>query len=232
MDPDASVTLAGGRVDYGILVSRGSVEVTGGRLLGGDARYLGDALCVAYGSGRIEGGTFIGADSIDQAGSGVVAGAGLIDGVPAMSTLRIDGGTFIGGSGSGGFYGGSTGYSLLSIGNTTVTGGEFLSPIAINASYGGTTEFLGSNLAYNSSTHVLSGVLQNGDRIGAVIYSLGAYATVNASGTVVSFSSTPGPDPDPGPDPLPEPIPEPSTIAIFGLMASLTLARRPWRRPA
>jgi hypothetical protein len=233
MGIDSLVTMSGGLVDFGIRMAQGNAEITGGRLLGGNAgAFGGDGLMVFDGSGRIEGGTFIGGDSKWQAGSGVVGSAGQVDGVLTLSTLRIDGGTFVGGSGSGGYYGGGSGYSLVSIGNTTVAGGNFLSPIAINASYGGTTEFLGANLAYNSSTHVLSGILQNGDRIGVLIYSQDAYATVNASGTAVSFSSTPGPDPDPTPDPLPEPVPEPGAIAIFGLTAAFALVRRPWRRPA
>jgi len=235
MGIDSSVTMSGGQVDHGIDILQGSAGVTGGRVLGGNGSVFGgDGLFVFYGSARIEGGTFIGGDSKDQAGSGVVGSAGPVDGVPTLSALQIDGGTFVGGSGSGGFYGGKTGYSLVSIGNTTVTGGNFLSPIAINATDGGTTEFLGFKLAYNSSTHVLSGILKNGDRIDALIYSLNAAASVNASGTEVSFSysSIPGSHPDPSPDPLPEPIPEPSMIAIFGLMASFALVRRHWRRPA
>jgi len=207
----AFISMSGGQVERGILVSQGNLTVSGGQSRGWDSSsdVGGDGVNVSYqSSAQITGGTFIGGNSSVQAGSGIVNG---VAGKLFLSTLKISGGTFIGGTGSGDYYGGSTGASLLSMGNTTVTGGHFLSPIEINAAYGGATDFLGTHLTYQNN--ILSGILQNGDPIHVQIYPENADATVNASGTEVSF--------------LPiSSIPEPTSALIFGLLTTLVLARR------
>jgi hypothetical protein len=220
----ASITMSGGQVETGITVDQGSLSISGGQSRGSDNSVFGGDAVFVSSSAQITGGTFIGGNSSGQAGSGVVGSAGtdytagIVGGKAFLSTLNISGGTFIGGTGSGGYYGGSTGYSLLSIGNTTVTGGHFLSSIAINAAYGGETDFLGTHLTYQN--HILSGLLQNGDPIHVEIYPDFAVATVNASGTEVSFL------PSSSTAPLPSPIPEPTSALIFGLLTTLVLARR------
>jgi hypothetical protein len=150
----------------------------------------------------------------------VAVSAGNSNGNPFLATLNIEGGTFAGGTG-GGSYGGSTGYALASAGNTTITGGHFLSPIAINTAYGGHTDFLGTNLTYHDG--VLSGVLANGDPIHVRIYPDSVHAVVNDSGTEVSFhASAPGPV---------TPVPEASSVLIFSVLGgSFALARRRWPR--
>jgi hypothetical protein len=215
-----SITMSGGQVEAGIEVNLGKITISGGQSRGFDnSAYGSDGLGVyLQSSGQITGGTFIGGNSGGQAGSGVVVSAGTADGKPVISTLNISGGTFIGGTGSGGYYGGSTGYSLLSLGDTTVTGGHFLSPIAINSAYGGETDFLGTKLTYQNG--ILSGLLQNGDPIHVQIYPDFTAATVNTSGTEVSFLSTSSSTP------LPTPIPEPTSALIFGLLTTFVLARR------
>ncbi len=213
-----SVTMSGGQVETGIQVETGNLTISGGQSRGYDNSTFGGNAVFVSSSAQITGGTFIGGNSSGQAGSGGVGSAGTVDGKPVISTLNISGGTFIGGTGSGGYYGGSTGYSLLSLGNTTVTGGHFLSPIAINAAYGGETDFLGTKLTYQND--ILSGLLQNGDPIHVQIYPDFADATVNASGTEVSFL------PNSSTNPLPSPIPEPTSALIFGLLTTLVLARR------
>jgi len=220
----ASVTMSGGQVKTGMQVNLGNITVSGGESRGFDnSAYGGNGLGVFFqSSAQIKGGTFIGGNSGGQAGSGVVASAGTSNGNPVISTLNISGGTFIGGTGSGGYYGGSTGYSLLSIGNTTVTGGNFLSPIAVNTAYGGETDFVGTHLTYQNG--ILSGLLQNGNPINVQIYPDFTGATVNASGTEVSFLSSSSTAP------LPSPIPEPTSALIFGLVTTLVLARRKMRR--
>jgi hypothetical protein len=141
----------------------------------------------------------------------VAVSAGNADGKTFLGTLNIGGGTFAGGTGAGGFYGGSTGYSLLSLGNTTITGGHFLSPIAISTAYGGHTDILGTNLTYHDG--VLSGVLANGDPIQVRIYPDFLPAVVNDSGTEVSFNAT-------APGPV-TPVPEASSVLIFGLLGGV-----------
>ena len=185
---------------------------------------MADAVFVSS-SAQITGGTFTGGNAPVQAGSAVVASAGTADGKPTISSLAISGGTFIGGTGSGGYYGGTTGYSLLSIGNTTVTGGHFLSPIAINGAYGGVTDFVGTHLTYNNN--ILSGFLQNGDPIHVEIFASAVNAIVNDSGTDVRFFSGSSSSPSsPSSGPNPSPIPEPATLTIFGLMSFLALGLR------
>ena len=220
----ASITMSGGQVETGITVDLGSnLSISGGQSRGYDNPSFGGNAVFVSSSAQITGGTFIGGNSSGQAGSGVVGSAGtaytagIAEGKPFLSTLNISGGTFVGGTGSGGYYGGSTGYSLLSIGNTTVTGGNFLSPIAINTAYGGETDFLGTHLTYQNG--ILSGLLQNGDPIHVQINPDFTAATVNASGTEVSFLSSSA-------TPLPSPIPEPTSALIFGLLTTLVLARR------
>ncbi len=227
----ASVTMSGGHVEAGIEVDQGNLNISGGQSRGYDnSPYGGNGNTVLpYGVGsgnavlvsssaQITGGTFIGGNSSGQAGSGVVGSAGTTDVGTYISTLNISGGTFIGGTGPGGYHGGSTGYSLLSMGNTTVTGGNFLSPVAINTAYGGETDFIGTHLTYQNG--ILSGLLQNGDPIHVQIYPDFTAATVNASGTEVSFLSSSSTTP------LPSPIPEPTSALIFGLLTTLVLARR------
>jgi len=213
------ITMSGGQVDNGILISQGNLTVSGGQSHGWDysssATSAGNGAAIYYqSSAQITGGTFIGGNSPVAAGSGFVNAAANVDGKLFLSTLNISGGTFIGGTGSGGGSGGSTGYSLFSGGDTTVTGGHFLSPIAIDTSAGGETDFLGTHLTYQNG--ILSGLLQNGDPIHVQIYPDFTTATVNASGTEVSFlpsSST-------------TPLPEPTSALIFGLVTTLVLARR------
>jgi hypothetical protein len=164
----AAIHMSGGSVSNGIVIAAGAdLTVSGGESRGSD--YGRNGLLVYDATANITGGTFVGADGPGQAGSGVVGLAGDGSGVPVVwSTLNISGGTFQGGTGSGGYYGGTTGYSLLSLGDTTVTGGRFLSPIAIITSYGGVTDFLGTNLSYHD--YILSGTLQNGDPIDVRVY--------------------------------------------------------------
>jgi len=233
-DPNgASITMNGGWVGNGITVENGnsSLSISGGVVLGNfNLQALGDALTVSS-TAQITGGVFIGGNSSGQAGSGVSGSAGTayswvgsnLVGTTFLSTLKISGGTFIGGTGSGGYYGGSTGYSLLSLGNTTVTGGTFMSPIAINGAYGGETDFLGSHLTYKNN--ILSGLLENGNPIDVRVYLDSAIGAVNASGTEVSFLETSSTTP------LPSPIPEPTSALVFGLLATLVLARRRGYRP-
>ena len=175
----------------------------------------------------VTGGTFVGGNSSTYPGSAIVGSAG--DGhlagkpivIPLVSTLKISGGTFIGGTGPRGYYVGTTGYSLISMGNTTVTGGNFQSPIAINGSYGGETDFIGKSLTYQNG--ILSGFPQNGDPIHVQIYPDFATGTVNGSSTELSFLPSGTAQP---PTPPPAPVPEPSSAWIFGLLALLGLARR------
>lgn len=221
-DEAGKVTMSGGRVDNGIHINRGIFEAVGGESRGGGSYY--DGLNVSWGEARISGGTFIGGDSSVQPGNGVAGSSGNWDGVPFLSQLAISGGTFIGGTGSGGYYGGDSGYSLLSLGNTTVTGGEFLSPIAINAAFGGVTSFFGTDLSYDAATHTLSGILQNGDAIHALLYlSAGTVATAVGDGTEITFSYDPGSSPT---TQEPPPVPEPTSLAVFGLAAAFALAHR------
>jgi hypothetical protein len=228
--PGGTVNMSGGLVDQGISVAGSAVSVSGGQSRGFSGTTFGDdALSVFNGTGRITGGTFAGGNSPGQAGSAVVASAGQVDGKPASSTLDISGGTFVGGTGSGGYYGGTTGYSLLSLGNTTVTGGHFLSPIAINGAYGGVTDILGSHLSFSNNT--LSGLLKDGDPINAQVFLSSATAVVSADGTEVRFvpgsgSTAPIPPPIGPPTPAPPPIPEPSSALVFLVLAGLPLAGR------
>jgi hypothetical protein len=220
----ASVRMTGGQVNAGIDINRGSLEVSGGLALGlNSSLYGGDGVTVFWGQASITGGTFTGGNTSNpagQAGSGVVGSAGTWDGMPVLSTLNISGGTFSGGTGAGGYYGGSTGYSLVSLGNTTITGGHFLSPIAINTAYGGQTDFLGAHLTYHDQ--ILSGLLLSGAPISVRIYPDFANAVVNATGTEVRFSSS-------ATGPIP-PVPEASSVLIFGALGgALALARH--RRP-
>jgi MYXO-CTERM domain-containing protein len=220
-DNTATITMSGGKVEQGISGQQGTITISGGQINGAASNEI-NALDV-FSSAVISGGTFIGANSTTYPGSAIVGSAG--DGhtagssvvIPIMSTLKISGGTFIGGTGSGGFYGGTTGYSLVSIGKTTVTGGKFDSPIAINGSYGGKTDFIGKSLTYQNG--ILSGFLQNGDPIHVQIYPDFTTATVNGTGTEVNFLPS-------GSAPPPTPIPEPTSVWIFGLLALLGLARR------
>jgi hypothetical protein len=222
----ASIVMSGGQVQAGISVNSGNLTVTGGQSRGYDnSAYGGDGVFVSS-SAQISGGTFTGGNSPGQAGSGVVASAGTVDGRPTLSTVDISGGTFVGGTGSGGYYGGTSGYSLASLGDTTVTGGHFLSPIVINAAYGGVTDFLGSHLTYQNG--ILSGLLKDGDPIHVQVFAAGATAAVNDSGTEVRFASGPSSSPTPTPDPAP--IPEPTTAMLFGLAVALALGRRLTRR--
>ena len=212
----ASILMTGGQVADGITVDHGTLNVSGGQASGyASSAYGGDAVFVSS-SAQISGGTFTGGNSGGQAGSGVVASTGTVNGTPFLSKVTISGGTFIGGTRSGGYYGGSSGYSLLSLGDTTVTGGHFLSPIAINTAYGGETDFIGSHLTYQNN--VLSGLLENGDPIQVQIYPNFTNAIVNASETEVSFVSSSSTDP------IPSPIPEPSTALVFGLLTTLVVA--------
>ena len=116
-----------------------------------------------------------------------------------------------------GAYGGTTGYSLVSIGNTTVTGGNFQSPIVIDGTSGGQTDFLGKNLTFQNG--ILSGLLENGNPIDVQVYTDFANGTVNSSGTEVTFL------PGTVTTPPPTPIPEPSSVCIFGLLAVLATSR-------
>jgi hypothetical protein len=217
------VTMSGGQVDNGIWMYQGNLTVSGGLSHGwnstSSATSAGNGAAIYYqSSAQITGGTFIGGNSPVAAGSGFVNAAANVDGKLFLSTLNISGGTFIGGTGSGGGVGGSTGYSLWSSADTTVTGGHFLSPIAIDSSTGGETAFLGTHLTYQNG--ILSGLLQNGDPIHVQIYPDFTTATVNASGTEVSFL------PSSSTTPLPSPLPEPTSALIFGLLTTLGLTRR------
>jgi hypothetical protein len=223
----AAVNMTGGQVNAGIEINQASLNASGGAVRGFDSSlYGGDGVMVSDGTANIAGGTFIGGNTSNpdgQAGSAVVGSAGTSDGKPVRSTLNISGGTFTGGTGAGGFYGGTTGYSLISIGNTTVTGGHFQSPIAINTAYGGRTDFIGTHLSYHDQ--VLSGVLSNGDPINVRIYPDATSAVVNATGTDVTFGSSSPPPPNP---PV-TPAPEAGSALIFSLLAGaygLALRRR------
>jgi hypothetical protein len=225
VDDRATVTISGGQVDAGVSVSLGGVDVAGGTIRGYSAAPLGygagQALEVLKGSAHITGGTFIGGDSVvGPGGSAIVGYAGTWDDKPYLSTLNIGGGTFVGGTGSG-----IGGFSLVSFGDTTISGGDFRSPIQINTGLGGTTEFLGSNFVYNDSTYVLSGILKNGDPINVAIHPMGNIK-VDVSGSEVRFSAGAAP-PIGGPG---ESVPEPATITIFLLISAGGLARS--RRPA
>ncbi|WP_165072634.1 PEP-CTERM sorting domain-containing protein [Paludisphaera rhizosphaerae] len=218
------VTMSGGRVDYGISLSRGLFESTGGESYG--AGNYSNGLDIGWGQAVISGGTFVGGNGTLAAGSGVAGSAGTWNGVPFVSELAISGGTFIGGTGAGGYYGGDTGYSLISLGNTTVTGGEFLSPIAINAAYGGVTSFFGTGLSYDAATQTLSGVLSNGDALHALVYlSGGTVAETNDDGTEITFSYDSGVSTDPPTNPEPPPVPEPTSLIVFGLAGAFAMAR-------
>ena len=251
MEASGSVKMSGGEVDQGIMITQGSFEATGGTVLSSSASPYGkDGLSVTNASARILGGTFAGVQASAGTWNVHSSDGGWLS-TPFLSKLQIGGGTFLSGSAFSDYY--RTAYSLLSIGNTTVTGGRFSAPIIVNGGSGGTTEFLGTNLAYNDSSHILSGVLQNGDRIDVMVDLFGAGASVNESGTEVLFSaafyspapgSNPPPIPDPNPDPnpvpgptpdpvpvpdpapAPVPVPEPAAVTIFGLMTVLGLARR------
>ncbi|QEH37451.1 hypothetical protein OJF2_60420 [Aquisphaera giovannonii] len=249
---DGAIAMSGGRVDAGIEVSGGTFQASGGSSTGFDSTaYGGDGLSVSS-TASILGGTFTGGNSGGQAGSGVVGSAGEANGLPFVSNLDIRGGTFAGGTGSGGYYGGTTGYSLLSLGDATVTGGHFLSPIAINAAFGGVTNFLGKSLSYDPATSVLSGTLADGDLINVHVYLSGGYATVSPDGTQVRFAASTSSPTDPGTgagsgsgtgsgstggtgtgsNPAPPPVPEPGTFTIFGVMAlaAMTCGRHRHRR--
>jgi len=220
VDERSKVAISGGQVDAGVSVSLGALDVDGGTIRGYSAAPFGygagQALEVLKGSAHITGGTFIGGDSIQgPGGSAIIGYAGTWDAQPYLSALNIDGGTFVGGKGSG-----IGGFSLVSVGDTTISGGDFQSPIQIYTSQGGTTEFLGSNLVYNDSSHVLSGILKNGDPINVAIHPMGNIK-VDASGAEVRFSAGP-PPPINGPG---ESVPEPATILVFGLMAAAGLTQ-------
>jgi hypothetical protein len=207
----ALITMSGGQVG-GIDVTSGNLDISGGQSSGqGGSAFGGDGVNIFQSTARITGGTFTGGNSNVQAGSGVVASAGTADNLPVLSTLSIAGGTFVGGRGAGGYYGGTSGYSLLSLGDTTVSGGHFLSPIAINTAYGGETDFLGTGLTYQDN--VLSGILQNGDSIAVRVYGPFQNAMVNDPGTRVRFFTA---------------VPEPGSALVLGLMTTLGLASRRW----
>ncbi|MHB1559007.1 MAG: PEP-CTERM sorting domain-containing protein [Isosphaeraceae bacterium] len=186
-NPSATINMTGGQVNDGINnagpinISGGSVTVLPSQEYGLDALFDGS-------TATITGGTFIGGSvtGMGQAGSGVSDTAGNVSGVPYVATLNISGGTFSGGTGAGGYYGGTTGYSLESLGITSVTGGNFLSPIAITTAYGGVTRFFGTNLSFTNG--ILSGVLKNGDSIDARVYGSYGSVVVNAGRTEVTFS--------------------------------------------
>lgn len=229
--PSASIVMTDGQVSGGIQSNGSGLQISGGRSRGYDNQsYGGDAVSVFMATARIKGGTFVGGNSPGQAGSAVVGSAGTSDGKPASSTLEIGGGTFIGGTGSGGYYGGNTGYSLLSIGNTTVTGGQFLSPIAINGAYGGVTDFVGSHLSFNNN--ILSGFLKDGEAINVPVFLASASAVVSVDGSEVQFMpGTASTSPDPPPAPNPPPIPEPSSAIVFVVLSGLPhFGRRMLRR--
>ena len=172
----ASVVMTGGEVRTGISVSLGNLAVSGGQVRGFDnPMYGADAVFVSS-SAQITGGTFTGGNCRPS------RRAALSSPRPGRRTASRRSrhspsvaGPFIGGTGSGGYYGGTTGYSLLSLGNTTVTGGHFLSPIAINGAYGGVTDFVGTHLTYNNN--ILSGFLENGDPIHVQVYASAVSAT-------------------------------------------------------
>jgi hypothetical protein len=224
--PGGPITMTGGKVDWFMTVGNGGINISGGKV-GSPDYYVGSnvgALTVGNlwgppgsASASISGGTFIGGYGNQQSPPGsAIEGA-------ANSTLVISGGTFIGGTGWGQSYGGSSGYSLLTLGNTTVTGGNFQSPIAINGSFGGQTDFIGKNLTYQNG--ILSGLLQNGDPIHVPVYGFLTTSSVNSDGTEVRFLSTT----DTGA--LPPPVPEPTSALVFGLLAGMgMLGRRSWAR--
>jgi hypothetical protein len=230
VDDRSTVTISGGQVDAGVDVGAGRLDVAGGTIRGYQAvpgGYSWNALTItsiAGASVHVAGGTFIGGDSTgDAPGSGIANYGTTMDGKMYLSTLNIDGGTFVGGNAAH-----SDGYSLISGGNTTITGGDFQSSILI-PSNGGTTTFLGSDLAYNDSTHILSGILRNGDPIHVLIDPMRG-VKVDGSGSEIRFwsvSAYPIGNPSP-PDttpPLPDPVPEPATITIFILVSAGGLAR-------
>lgn len=230
------ITMTGGQVRdinaglYGITISGGQIGLGGTSPGYGGLEVEGQAV--------ITGGTFTGAsgNSYFASGSAVVGNAGTNVGpgntqTPFMSTLKISGGTFIGGSYIDGFNPLDprvtfSGYSLVSEGNTTVTGGKFLSEILINGFMGGETDFIGKNLKFQSG--ILSGLLQNGDPINVQVWAQSANAIVNSTGTEVSFVSTVTPPPASSlqtAQPWTQ-VPEPNSVWIFGVLALLGLSRR------
>jgi hypothetical protein len=225
----ASIAMSGGQVTNGISIDPGKLDVSGGQVRGSDSSsFAGNAVTVTWGTASISGGTFTGGNSSFQPGSGVAGLSGTINGTPTVSTLNISGGTFIGGTGSGAAFG-NTGYSLISSGDTTVTGGHFLSPIDIFPAHGAGTDFLGTNLTYHDN--ILSGMLQNGDAIDVRVYGSSASVSVNDSGTEVRFlgpgvSTSPPSSDSSSSTSAPAPIPEPGSALVFGVMAALGLA---WR---
>ncbi len=228
------ITMTGGQVRdinsglYGVTISGGQIG-----LAGTSPDYGG---LEAEGQAVITGGTFTGAygNSYVASGSAVVGDAGTLVGpgntqTPFMSTLKISGGTFIGGSYVDGYNpsdprGVLSGYSLVSDGNTTVTGGKFLSPILIDGFMGGETDFIGKNLKFQSG--VLSGLLQNGDPINVQVSAQLVNAIVNSTGTEVSFVSTVTPPPASSLLSAQAQVPEPTSVWIFGVLALLGLSRR------
>jgi len=230
------ITMTGGSVRdmnsglYGVTISGGQI--------GGAGTSPGYGGLEAEGPAVITGGTFTGAygNGYWASGSAVVGDAGDLHGpgntvTPFMSTLKISGGTFIGGTYVDGYNpsdprGVWSGYSLVSEGNTTVSGGKFLGPILINGFMGGETDFIGKNLTFQSG--VLSGLLQNGDPINVQVSAESVNAIVNSTGTEVSFVSTVPPPPASSlltAQPQAQ-VPEPTSVWIFGVLALLGLSRR------
>jgi hypothetical protein len=233
----ATISMTGGQVNDGIDIGGGTINVSGGVVNAIPALEFGTDALADSGTANISGGTFTGGNvtagntySAEAAGNGVM--------VYSMGTLNISGGTFSGGTGAGGYYGGSTGYSLESLGHATITGGNFLSPIAIVTASGGQTSFFGTNLAFTNG--ILSGVLKDGDPINVQILGGFGSVVVSANGTEVSFSSSgsgssgsgssgssgsgssgsgPSSSGSSGSNP-PTPTPEPSSFLLFGALGA------------
>jgi hypothetical protein len=214
--PQVTANVSGGLIHPGILVSQGTLNVSGGDFVGQDSgQYASSGIFVSFGTANITGGTFVGGNAEQnsaQPGNGVVGSAGTWNGPPYVSVLNISGGTFIGGTGGTGYYGGTSGYSLETLGDTTVTGGRFLSPVAISTlAPGSFTKFVGTHLSYENG--VLSGTLESGDPIHVQVLGYPGHAVVNATATEVTFSAATA-------------VPEPTSLTVFGAIVGLGFAIR------
>jgi hypothetical protein len=225
-DLSSTLNLSGGQVNGTnagpAILSLGSFTATGGSA-------SGNVAAIVEGYGQISGGTFQGqtALSTNEVQSLSISG-GVFNGTTALelylfsafhSTVTITGGVFTGlQSPPDLLYGSLSDYTFYNASSTVnISGGVFNGPMSFYLYNDSTVNFFGSNLNFDSTTDLLTGVLADGDSLNVIVY---GYSNLPFVGQV---DRSPDGDAITFIGPIFQAVPEPTSIVMATSGALLVL---------